>query len=666
MSARDAQYISGCNYYSTEFNFTYLIFESDGLTLEENVSLQIGENHLSLAKEKVSLNKIYTRRQNICYKISTTRKADFRKTEIRLKTFETKILETTEFIFTSEENSYGVTDNKFMDGKAFTTQLKGGNVKEIYLSVEKTMNLACNKESFFEYISSSLSESNFENCTNSCLRTSLPNEHYPICSNYEDWYHNVLKGNLTELEYDCNWGIIRDQIEDIIIEEKHLKTCNTIDYTGKIMNEKNDHDSNEVGIQYKFSIPLRSKVYQEFLISDAIDLVGSVGGTLGLFIGFSFSNITTFIIACIGTFLVSRNKLSKALLTSIEWVIYASLLASSIWFAWGVLDKYFKQDVGIKQYEGKVEKHPTIVICIDSWKYATDFYITYKIYPSDKYSVEDEVFLATGKNVLENFGETVNLGRIYTRYYGLCYDIKTTRQVDERKTVIEIWPSSSPYNLPESIPLIFTSEMNSYGVTQSDWRDGEGFSFITSGGNEKEIVLTVEKNVNLKCSDQSFYEFVASRLSEENFKKCNDACLMTSLPNDPYTICQNFDEWYGNHTNGKESNCNWHILRDLIQNITVDEEHLKTCATTQYLGKITFDKERTYKYSRILYKFSLPLKAKVYEEYLITDGITLIGSVGGTLSLFIGFSISNVVYSIVDFFKSTLETHFSGNFNNKE
>ena len=56
--------------------------------------------------------------------------------------------------------------------------------------------------------------------------------------------------------------------------------------------------------------------------------------------------------------------------------------------------------------------------------------------------------------------------------------------------------------------------------------------------------------------------------------------------------------------------------------------------------------------ARIYYKFRLPQNAKVYEEYLITDTITLIGSVGGTLGLFIGFSISNVVSYIMDFFKN--------------
>ena len=141
---------------------------------------------------------------------------------------------------------------------------------------------------------------------------------------------------------------------------------------------------------------------------------------------------------------------------------------------------------------------------------------------------------------------------------------------------------------------------------------------------------------------------------------------MTSLPNDPIPICPNYDKWYAKDTIGKESNCNWLALRDLIQNITINEKHRKTCFIIQYLGKIILDMPTKSKSARITYKFALPLRAKVYQEYLITDGITLIGSVGGTLGLFIGFSISNVVYFIVDFLKSTIENHFSRNNENSQ
>ena len=279
--------INDSNDLGTKFNITYQTFRIDGLTSEEEIPLKIGENKLSFTNERVSLTKIYTRWNSICYKINTTRKVDYSKTELKLRTSVSKILETTEFFITSEENSYGVTNNRFKDGRVFSTQQIGGKWIEIHLSLEKNNNLACSKESFFGYVSSQLSKDMFENCTQTCLRTSLPTEQYLICPNYEEWYDLVLKGNLIEPEDDCNWGIVRDLIEDMSV-----KTCTTIDYFGKIMNEKNDQAANELGIQYKFAFPLRAKVYQEFLITDIVDLVGTVGGMLGMFIGFSFSGLS--------------------------------------------------------------------------------------------------------------------------------------------------------------------------------------------------------------------------------------------------------------------------------------------------------------------------------------------------------------------------------------
>ena len=74
-------------------------------------------------------------------------------------------------------------------------------------------------------------------------------------------------------------------------------------------------------------------------------------------------------------------------------------------------------------------------------------------------------------------------------------------------------------------------------------------------------------------------------------------------------------------------------------------------AAERYLDRC-YEQEHKWKFARIVYKFALPLKTKVHEEYLITDGFTLFGSLGGTLGLFIGFSISNVVSYIMDFFKN--------------
>ena len=42
---------------------------------------------------------------------------------------------------------------------------------------------------------------------------------------------------------------------------------------------------------------------------------------------------------------------------------------------------------------------------------------------------------------------------------------------------------------------------------------------------------------------------------------------------------------------------------------------------------------------------------KAFHEYIITDTMGMIGSVGGTLGIFIGFSMTGVISSIIEFFK---------------
>ena len=46
---------------------------------------------------------------------------------------------------------------------------------------------------------------------------------------------------------------------------------------------------------YNFAQPAIITTHGEYLIYDAIGVIGSVGGTLGMFIGFSFSNAVSYI-----------------------------------------------------------------------------------------------------------------------------------------------------------------------------------------------------------------------------------------------------------------------------------------------------------------------------------------------------------------------------------
>ena len=331
------------------------------------------------------------------------------------------------------------------------------------------------------------------------------------------------------------------------------------------------------------------------------------------------------------------------------WIIYISLMAISLWFTWGVLDKFAKQATAIRQYEDEIDMHPTIIICL-----GTDyqkFRITYTTYQSDGFTIEDEVALKIGGNILQNTGEKVNVTSIFTAFSQLCHAITTNRKVYETETKIKIF--SPKRGILKSNSIYFVSERNSYGITTNDWRDGEPYSFSLTSGIMKDITLSVEKTINLNCSEDSFYEYVASKLSEDSFDKCNNTCLITSLPNDPYPICLNYNNWYSGINKG-DSDCNFNIVNELIQNITNNDEHKKPCLTTQYYGS-SHEWEISKYIAEFKYKFALPLKSKVYQEYLIIDSIGLVGSVGGTLGVFIGFSFNNLIICIIEYIQSLIE-----------
>ena len=128
--------------------------------------------------------------------------------------------------------------------------------------------------------------------------------------------------------------------------------------------------------------------------------------------------------------LVFTSKFCDTYWKLLGWIVYISLLATSVWFTWGVIENFSHQDTAIKQYENKIEAHPTIAICSlnpSEWKYQRDFYITYTTYESDGSTVEDELVLKLGGNDLENSGENVTLTTIYTRYIARKKPVKENR-----------------------------------------------------------------------------------------------------------------------------------------------------------------------------------------------------------------------------------------------
>ena len=73
----------------------------------------------------------------------------------------------------------------------------------------------------------------------------------------------------------------------------HSTVCCITTYDKKL------YDKKKFAIQYNFLPPAMTVHYQERLVFDLVGMIGSVGGTLGMCIGFSFSGFTSTVLGCI-------------------------------------------------------------------------------------------------------------------------------------------------------------------------------------------------------------------------------------------------------------------------------------------------------------------------------------------------------------------------------
>ena len=67
---------------------------------------------------------------------------------------------------------------------------------------------------------------------------------------------------------------------------------------------------NEVDLFMRFNTPPLVSVKEEYLIYDLMAVVGSIGGTMGLFIGFSFASLTGTLLNCFQTASSIKRKIN--------------------------------------------------------------------------------------------------------------------------------------------------------------------------------------------------------------------------------------------------------------------------------------------------------------------------------------------------------------------
>ena len=156
---------------------------------------------------------------------------------------------------------------------------------------------ACSEESYYECLAKRFhgilgrTGVNAENLNGSqcsfhevCSPFTLPfgEIQVPLCQN--DSVRRCYEEKLIELEAD----------QDIYCK----KSCNIKEFVTEERDSKSRRRTDKFGFRYQFEVPIATKdhmshkplktVKKEYLITNEISLIGNVGGTLGMFVGFSF------------------------------------------------------------------------------------------------------------------------------------------------------------------------------------------------------------------------------------------------------------------------------------------------------------------------------------------------------------------------------------------
>ena len=129
-------------------------------------------------------------------------------------------------------------------------------------------------------------------------------------------------------EKDCSYSVLRNSFVSLQ-KDVNVNTvpCDDLGYTGtyftdvievttfseEFLCEDNwDRDKSQSLVYYTFDLPEIMTVYDEYYIVPILDLIGLVGGTLGMFIGFSFYGTISDIFSLTVSLITKTGRLSFA------------------------------------------------------------------------------------------------------------------------------------------------------------------------------------------------------------------------------------------------------------------------------------------------------------------------------------------------------------------
>ena len=249
-----------------------------------NQPLHLGQN--SFPQYEVQLKEYYSMHKGKCYLLTSNAKVTG-GTPISLAVILNKSAierpEQVNLFITSQPNYLGTLIGNWKSLKPLTTTVnfEEGNqaieLKESYTQL--ISNCDSSVDSFYQcirqgYLDILLKASKCSKCVPMLAKSFVDTDLYPACPTLSDERCNV----------DCFAKDMPNIIRNCKIQ------CQIEEYTGEFSKnsiEVNEYGNRSADIMISSSADLRT-VTREYWVYDAAGLVGNVGGSLGLFIGFSF------------------------------------------------------------------------------------------------------------------------------------------------------------------------------------------------------------------------------------------------------------------------------------------------------------------------------------------------------------------------------------------
>ena len=193
--------------------------------------------------------------------------------------------------FSTRNNSHcgGLYDGNFFDGKVFESLAKKRELKLIKLSPVKYLytdtHEKCRNRPYHDLLLIKALQSAETNCNKPC-RT----EDFIVC--------NPEHRNITLCANHADGECFLDQ-KSAVAEGIPIKPCTKVEYEAHVRLEPKTDKNQTIQFWVQFSNPPKVRVKEEYLLFDMVTMISAIGGTMGLCIGFSFGDITKWMIGFI-------------------------------------------------------------------------------------------------------------------------------------------------------------------------------------------------------------------------------------------------------------------------------------------------------------------------------------------------------------------------------